>query len=175
MFKWQRHTEVIANVILIGCGCLFGTFLIKDHLSASASGSPQPTDAPAHSSLIGKNLSATGIDWTANRQTLMLVLRKGCHFCEASTPFYQRLAKEMSTNPKTHLMAVMPTGDAENRQYLKDNKIDLPDVRKLSASSIGVRGTPTLLLVDGNGVVLNEWIGKLPPTQEQAVITRVSQ
>jgi hypothetical protein len=32
-----------------------------------------------------------GIDWSQHRRTLLLVLNTGCHFCQDSVPFYQKL------------------------------------------------------------------------------------
>ena len=45
-----------------------------------------------HNAAVGDRLPAfDGIDWAAHESTLVLALRKGCHFCENSMPFYRRL------------------------------------------------------------------------------------
>jgi thioredoxin-related protein len=150
---------------------LFSILLIKNFLPAS----PQPIEDRSPRSLIGTTLSNTGIDWTQRQQTLLLVLRKGCHFCDESAPFYQRLTRELSANEKTHLVAVLPSKDEESKQYLKEKNLEINDVRQLPARSLGVKGTPTLLLVDTKGVVVNEWLGKLSADQEQNVIARLNQ
>jgi hypothetical protein len=36
-----------------------------------------------------------------------------------------------------------------------------------------VRGTPTLILVDGDGKVADAWVGALPPEKENEVISRL--
>jgi hypothetical protein len=41
-------------------------------------------------------------------------------------------------------------------------------------SSLGVRGTLTLLLVDYTGVVTEAWIGKLPAEKESVVLSRLN-
>jgi hypothetical protein len=38
---------------------------------------------------------------------------------------------------------------------------------------LGVRGTPTLILVDGSGTVADVWVGALPSNQENEVISRL--
>jgi hypothetical protein len=44
------------------------------------------------------------------------------------------------------------------------------DIRQAQVNSIGVTGTPTLLLVDEKGTVADAWQGKLQPDQETAVL-----
>jgi len=43
-------------------------------------------------------------------------------------------------------------------------------VRQVSLGTIGVRGTPTILLVDGKGVVTKLWTGKLQAQAEDEVL-----
>jgi hypothetical protein len=43
-------------------------------------------------------------------------------------------------------------------------------VKQATLSTIGVTGTPTLLLVDNTGTVANVWQGKLQPDQEGGVL-----
>src|SRR5205085_12578264 len=50
---------------------------------------PKPKGSP-----VGSTLSLAGMNWAKNKQTRLLVLRDGCHFCSDSAPFYQRLVKE---------------------------------------------------------------------------------
>lgn len=38
---------------------------------------------------------------------------------------------------------------------------------------IGVRGTPILILVDGDGKVTDVWVGALQPGQEEEVLGRL--
>jgi thioredoxin-related protein len=44
------------------------------------------------------------------------------------------------------------------------------DVKQLPLEVIGVRGTPTLLLIDKQGAVKESWVGKLPPDKETEVL-----
>jgi hypothetical protein len=38
---------------------------------------------------------------------------------------------------------------------------------------IGVRGTPTLILIDGGGVVKQSWVGRLSADEEAEVLSRL--
>jgi len=63
--------------------------------------------------MVGNKLAISGIDWSQSQQTLLLVLQKGCRYCEESVPFYQRLTKEISSQPKTRLIALLPGRSGE--------------------------------------------------------------
>jgi len=176
MTKWRRYTEIIANIVLIVGGSLFCVFLVKSYVLKN-DGLPRQNPSPRSNrpSLVGNTLSAGDIEWAKSEGTLLLVLQKGCRFCDESAPFYQRLTKALSTKPKTHIVAVFPSSQEDNKQYLQEKKIDISDVKQLSPSSLGVAGTPTLLLVDNAGVVVDEWRGKLTPDEEEKVINRLTK
>jgi len=65
----------------------------------------------------GKLASIDGWDWSAHDQTLVLVLRNGCQFCEDSAPFYQRLiAQQQQGGSNTSIVAVSP----DTAEMMKD-------------------------------------------------------
>ena len=55
--------------------------------------------------------------------------------------------------------------------YLSKLNVGIDDVRQAQFSSLGVRGTPTLILVDNNGAAVKSWVGRLPPNGEAEVIS----
>jgi thioredoxin-related protein len=118
-------------------------------------------------------VSVENVDWASHQQWVLLVLQKGCRFCEESMPFYKRLTAQLSDQANAHLVALLPQTEKESRQYLTDNMVDIADVRQASLRSVGVQGTPTLLLVDKNGTVLEQWLGKVPASQEDTVLSRL--
>jgi len=54
--------------------------------------------------------------------------------------------------------------------YLKKLGVGINDVRQVSMSEVGLRGTPTLILVDNSGKVANVWAGVLPVDKENEVL-----
>jgi hypothetical protein len=62
----------------------------------------------------------------------------------------------------------------EGREYLSSLGIIVADVLNVPRQSFEVKGTPTLILVDDKGAVVNSWTGKLAPTEESAVISKVT-
>jgi 2-keto-3-deoxy-6-phosphogluconate aldolase len=84
-------------------------------------------------------------------------------------PAYQRLVKEGGVR----LIAVVPQDAAEGRAYLDRLNVPIGDIRQMPLGAIGVEGTPTLMLVDDKGVVLNSWVGKLPTSTEAEVLSKI--
>ena len=108
------------------------------------------------------------VDWAKNKRTLVLAISTQCHFCTESAPFFQRIEKERAKDLK--LVAVLPQPVDDGRNYLEGEGVHVDDVKQAALNTIGVNGTPTLLLVDGNGTVAQLWEGKLQPDQEGSVL-----
>lgn len=162
-----RKFELAANFAIIVVAAVLCGVLIKTYfLGGRAQTATPPT------SLIGTKLALPQVDWRANGQTLVLVLQKGCHFCSESAPFYQRLVDETKQS-SVRLVAVLPQEVAESQQYLAELHVPISDIRQATLSAVGVRGTPTLLLVNAAGVVEDSWVGKLPPEREEQVLRRL--
>ncbi|MFL6208943.1 MAG: peroxiredoxin family protein [Pyrinomonadaceae bacterium] len=98
------------------------------------------------------------------------MLRDGCHFCSDSAPFYQQLIKEPGAQSDTKLAAILPGAAADSRAYLSRLGVPIKDVRQASLGALGISGTPTLLLVNAQGVVTKAWVGRLPTDKEVEVI-----
>lgn len=100
-----------------------------------------------------------------------MVLSTNCHFCTESAPFYQRLAQQKAGRGDVRLMAVLPQSVGEAQKYLDDHGISVDEVRQAVPGAAYARGTPTLILVDRTGSVIESWVGKLPPEKEAEVLS----
>ena len=107
------------------------------------------------------------LDWKQNGQTLVLAISSTCQFCTDSASFYKTLVQSKNA---TRLIAVLPQSPDEGKNYLQSLGVTVDEIKQLSLDKLGVRGTPTLLLVDDYGLVKNSWVGKLPPDKESEVI-----
>jgi thioredoxin-related protein len=165
-----KKVELIANVAIIIVAVLFSVVLVKSYLFTNSS--PSNTNLETNNNEIhaGQVVALPDVDWTKNGRTLLLALSTTCHFCTQSGPFYQRLVKE---HGDTQLIALVPQSDDEGRQYLKKLGVEINEVKQVSMSELGLSGTPTLVLVDSSGKVVNVWVGALPPDQENEVLNQV--
>lgn|SRR2546425_2633802 len=172
--NFNKKIELIANLTIIIVASLLAVVLIKDHLLTRAPvGASRSVSQPRESenqTANGTNLSSLDVDWKQSKQTLVLAISSTCHFCSESAPFYRKLAQQKRN---TRLVAVLPQSEADGQEYLSKLGVSVDEVRQLPLDKIGVRGTPTLFLVDDSGVVRNSWEGKLAAEQEADVLSTV--
>ena len=72
--------------------------------------------------------------------TLVLALSTHCGFCEASAPFYRKLAAFKNSSPaRVRLAAVMPEPKEEIEAYLKKYGIAADAIFSMQVSQIGVK------------------------------------
>jgi hypothetical protein len=167
-----KRIELLTNVSIITVAVLLGVVLVKQ---LALNNNNQPArPAPARRELArGDKVSLSGLEWAKNSHTLLLVLQKGCRYCTESAPFYQQLIKQTSARSDIKLVALVPQAVSEGKQYLEEIGVDIADVRQVSPSQINVGGTPTLILVNNEGVATDVWAGKLPPDTESKVLSKL--
>jgi hypothetical protein len=165
--------ETTANVATIIVAVLLSTVLIKLYVLPGRAESKAPV-VSAPEVVRGKNLDGRllGVDWAKNHRTLVLAISTTCHFCNESVPFFRTLGP---AGKDVKMLAVLPQPVNEARQYLSTAGVRVDDVRQAPLNTLGVRGTPTLLLVNDAGVVTDVWVGKLQPDQETQVLTALGK
>jgi peroxiredoxin len=181
-----RKVQFLSHVAIILIAFLIGFVVIKQYVLSPPDivsstptkivGSPdKPTDRTTSSPTtpIGKTIPIEGVDWKAKKQTLVLYLSTTCRYCNESVPFYQRLVKEKSRQG-FEMVAILSQSPDEARSYLSTHALSIGQVFSSSLSSVGVTSTPTLLLVNQDGVVSNSWRGKLSPDKEAEVLSKLS-
>jgi hypothetical protein len=160
----RAKIEVVANVSVILLAVVIGSIFLKDRFFSPGS---ESNDVKAGDSVA--NLD--GWDWGAHDRTLVLVLRKGCHFCEDSAPFYQRLvAQQKQDGWNTAIVAVFPDAADAVNEVVQSERLGVHAFAGVALDSLKVSGTPAVLLVDRSGKIVNTWIGMLSPRQELDVI-----
>jgi hypothetical protein len=108
--------------------------------------------------------------------TLVLALSTNCGFCQESVPFYQKLTVFKNSSPaRVQLATVMSEPKEEIEAYLKKHGIAADAVFSMPVSQIGVKGTPTLLLLDGQNKLVESWVGKLNSQEESEVIAQLQK
>ncbi|MGB7209514.1 MAG: redoxin family protein [Pyrinomonadaceae bacterium] len=181
MKKAFRYAQFLANIATIIIAVFFGLFVIKSFVADSSvppripataapgtsAQSPVPKTTP-----VGQAVPLENIDWAKNQKTLVLYVSTKCRFCTESGPFYQRLVQENALK-NVKFVAVMPQPVEEGREYLTKLGVKIDEVYQTPLQSIGVRSTPTLLLVNDSGVVTDSWVGKLQPEREDQVISKL--
>jgi thioredoxin-related protein len=169
--RLTKGIELSANIAIIIVAVFLGVVLVKQQLLSS----PQTrATTPQHPATVaGAKLPLAGVNWAENQRTLLLALSAKCHFCTESADFYKRLAEARAQRNDIRMVAVLPQETAEGQAYLDRLGIKVDEVRQSSLDAVGATGTPTLIMVDGDGVATEMWVGKLPPDKETEVLNRI--
>jgi peroxiredoxin len=161
MSGWAKRLEIATNVAIL-CA-----FLLVAGVAAKRLWEPSSSNSNAPS--IGAKVSLPGVDWSKSNQNLVLALSTGCHFCSEGADFYRRLVPSVTGNG-TRVLAILPQPVSDGRSYLNGLGVPVSDVVQSPLSAVDVSGTPTVLLIDGQGKIRKAWVGKLRPEQERQVI-----
>ena len=163
---WVLLDRASSIAIVVTCGLLLWSTLVAKTPSHSASS--QAADGPT----IGRKLELPATLSEKKRAVVLVAVKPGCRFCSASSAFYQHL-EEVLTAQQSPLLAVavdthVPT-DAGVDYVTQSLGLKTSPVA-LDFARAGLRGTPTLVMLDQQGIVLQRWIGQLPPAEEAKVL-----
>lgn len=162
-----KKIELLANIAIIIVAVLLGVVLVDRYLLSSDL--PKPDAPQAMQIKPGSKLSFPDAAWEKSGKTLLLVLSTTCRYCNESAPFYQQLAQRKGSREDVRIMAILPQSPDEARKYLGDHGITVDQVKQAALGDVHAKGTPTLIMVDKTGSVIESWVGKLPPEKEAEV------
>lgn len=118
------------------------------------------------SDFIGRRLDFPEISWSTQRRSVVLAISSHCRYCIHSTPLYRSLgsaaaAKSGRGNGALVVVTFEPVETME--AFLAQQGIVATKVLHVDFDSLRVRSTPTLLLVDAQGKVVDAFVGLVPP------------
>jgi hypothetical protein len=159
--------EAAANAATIVTAILISIVVIKVYILP-----PSPARARLATPAVGVGTNMkerlAKVDWKKNGRTLILALSTKCHFCTESAPFFRKLAKVPGRSAT--LLAILPQPVSESERYLDEENVHVDLVKQASHSEVGIRGTPTMLLVNGGGLVIKVWVGKAEAKDQAQIL-----
>ena len=112
-----------------------------------------------------------GERWNSADRTLVLALHIGCIHCEREMKFYERLVSLLKTNSASvHIVAIFPDSEEQVSTEYSRRLVGIQKTSGVDFSQLHVLGTPTLILLDRDGVVQDRWIGELSPGDKKEVL-----
>jgi hypothetical protein len=163
----SNRLKLTLNVAIVLAGLIFGAVLVMRFYFAEP-GEYDYKLAPQ------ARLQIAGVDWAKADQTVLIAMRKDCRFCSESAPFYRRLVPELTKQGNSRVIALLPERENGGEAYISELGIPVSESKHVALASLGIKITPTLAIVDRNGVVTDMWVGKLPPRIESAVMKRLN-
>lgn len=163
----NQKLDAAANLMVVVVGLAIVWVLIRTYTPLG-----RPALPVAHEVKAGTQLAITGVDWSRSDRTLVLVLRKGCRYCEESLPFYRQLAgMQRRGEVDGRIIAVFPNDANSVREFVQSSGLSIATVSGVPLDSVHVEGTPTAILVDGRGRVLKSWVGVLSEDGKQEIVS----
>lgn len=166
----MKKLELISYVAIIIVCAIASVNLIGQRFEK-----PRPSSAQLERSLVGTRLSLGEIPWSKAKVTLVLAMSSHCVFCAQSLPLYRKLNVLANSAARPFsLVVVCPDATSDISSYLSANAISPARVLHADLRSLGITGTPTLLLVDSSGVVRKVFAGRLADSREQELLHLLS-
>ena len=166
--------DTVANIAIIIVCAIAAFVLIRQNFfnPNQQQAGPRPPEVE-----VGEQLDALRQVVPAGSDRAMIVaLSPTCHFCTESMPFYKRLVEERNKKgSNTKVIAAVPREEAKaEEQKTMDSAGVQPDALvALDFQNIKVPGTPTILLVDNQGKVLDVWVGKQDSSGEEEILEKL--
>ncbi len=104
----------------------------------------------------------------------MLAVSRDCHFCTESVPFYRTLIAAAESAGVSVTVATQDTDPEKTRHHFASLGLQVADLRRVAFSAIGIKATPTLMVIDRSGTIKQVRVGQLPPDEEREMIASVS-
>jgi thiol-disulfide isomerase/thioredoxin len=166
-----RKVEVLANIAVVITSVILCSVLVNKYFFTSAK--PEAPVKVVQFKVARCERVTKVVDSSRSIRTVVLALSTTCHFCSESAPFYQKLQQQKPNNVRLVAVFSQPVGDSRN--YLNRLGVSVSDVVQGSLSSVGVSGTPTLLLIDNQGSITDSWVGRLSDSEAARVIEQIHQ
>ena len=160
----QRLLDIALTVSCL----LIAALLIEQRTAGTSASAPAPSGLPER----GQAMPVLpGVNFGDAARTLVIVTRSSCPYCEQSAAFWQRLVDERdSKQSRVRIVAVSAEPIAVTQGFLQRHGLRVDNI---VSTTLPIRGTPTLVLVDAKGLVTNGWAGKPPPSAEEQIIEAV--
>jgi len=166
----SRLEKLVNIAILVTCCVIVGNLARNLYLEHKVVARITPSLSK------GQVVKLSGYTPSNRESILVLALSTHCHFCQANTPFYQKLAAFKGAAPnQLQLVAVLPEKQDEATAYLSGHEIGTDAVLSMPLTQIGVKGTPTLLVPDSQGKLEDFWVGQLNDSQQKKVLDRLKK
>ncbi len=87
-------------------------------------------------------------------------------------PLYKRLADRVG---RSYSIVVASTESPKiTRAYLEGYDVRVDRIAWFERRTVQINATPTLLLVNHDGVIVEKWVGKQPPDSESRVVQAIT-
>ena len=118
--------------------------------------------------------SIDGLPYNDHEKTVVLFLSSQCKYCLESLPFYRSLVEVRNAEHKAvAIAAISRDSQATFERYISEQSLRVDRTATVSKPAWPkMLATPTMVVVDHNGIVLDAWVG-LMSTDRVNALTRL--
>jgi hypothetical protein len=122
----------------------------------------------------GEHIEGTAsLALTSAPRTLIIAMSSNCPYCKASMPAYKQIA-DAARKVGTRVVAVSGEASEVNQAYLVSHGIVVERVLSQAESGVHVPQVPSLILVRGDGTVVDSWTGLADGAFERSAMKAVT-
>jgi hypothetical protein len=132
----RNALESVTNIAVLVV-CVAVTFVLLRGTSQSAGSAP-----PSALRSGEEFLNASTFHIREGQETLVLALSARCTFCEASIPFYERLASADTVGAGVGIVVVFPESESEAKSFARRIGSNLKTVTGQNFRDLRIDGTP---------------------------------
>lgn len=126
-------------------------------------------------SLVGKTLpKVDGLDVAGHERTIAVFMMSTCPHCQKELPYLSKLDTAARQSGKAAVVPVFFARDKGAGAFLQPWPSSAPAYIG-EADDLRIAGTPTTLVIDKSGKVLQAFVGELKPADEEALLKLVSE
>jgi hypothetical protein len=162
MSKLERATHVC---LILACTVSLGLLLERRFLGVR----PISASAPGAATLIGRHLNVPGLVWNTSSINTVLFMDTHCSICNASMPFYRTVGETRRQRGAMRFFVVSAESPEVVAAHLQKEGVSPDGVYRIPQTA-GLRGTPTLLVVDEQGIVRRAFEGGLTPARQEELL-----
>jgi len=170
----KSKLDTIANIAIILVCIIAAVILIRNNFFPGSAG--RPAGAPPEAKKGETYAELRQAVPAGTDRALVLALSPTCHFCNDSMPFYKQLLDQRNQKGSAvKVIAAVPGDDvkSDEEKNFTSHGIQPDSIIAVDFKKIKVPGTPTVLLVDNQGKILDVWVGKLDGSREREVLARL--
>jgi thioredoxin-related protein len=116
-----------------------------------------------------KTISLNGVDFSQSKKTLLLFFQRDCDICRGGVPVYRSLLGNFPVSTSVQFVFITPDAPDVAKSFLGEVGISSVTILEETPGMLGVRSTPTLILVDSDAAVRGFWVGQLSPQGEAEI------
>jgi hypothetical protein len=115
------------------------------------------------------------VDYGKSPQTLVIALSSRCDHCNESIPFFKQLLQaNTGKSDPTRIVAVFPEKAEEVWSYITQQQLNVNPIPGIDYKALNLPGTPSTVLINSEGKILNFWIGKPSKDAEKEIMEAIT-